>query len=131
MDLVALIPLLLIFVGIYLLLRRKRMGERRLHDRLQRETELALAVVENPSTDISVLKEYLLMPIPHDASYHYHLEILRALARNPSLPTDLQSAAINRLSNEETAAQIDKSMRRQKGGGSRGFIGMSQEFGDG
>ena len=130
MDLVALAPLVLLLVLVFFLIRHNRRSGRRVHDRLQRETELALAVVENPDTDVAVLKEYLLMPIPRDAGYRYHLEILRALARNPALPSELQSAAINRLSNEETASHLDKSMRRQNRGGSRGFMGMSQEIGD-
>lgn len=127
MDIVALIPMLLLMLGFYLLYRRSKSSSRRAHDRLERETLEVLAIVEDPNTDPGILRQYLVMPIPHDDSYEYHMEILRALAGNPALPPELQAAAVNRIASEEMSARLDKTLKKRGSSGSKGFMGFSQE----
>lgn len=128
MDIIALLPMILLIAGFYFLYRRTVASRRRVHDQLERETLDALEVVGNPDTDPSILRQYLVMPIPHDETYEYHMEILRTLASNPALPPELQAAAVNRISNEEVSARLDKTLKKRGGSGSKGFIGFSQEI---
>lgn len=125
MDLIALLPIILLAIA-FLVFVRKRNGTSSSMQALRDEATDRVRVVSDPNTDPAVLREYLTMPIPRDATFELHLDILRALARNPSLPTELQAAAINRISSEEIAARADNS---KKGGrqGSRGFFAVSDE----
>lgn len=87
----------------------------------------ALPEVQDPETELSVLKEYLAMENPHDHLFFARLQVLRALSQNPSLPVELQAAALNRVSQEESAAMLNKSLRKmsRRGGG---FIGFSTDL---
>ena len=85
---------------------------------------------KNPASDIAFLRSLLAMENPHDDMFFARLSVLRALSQNPSLPVELQAAAINRVSQEESAARLDKSLRAmsKKSGGSKGFVGFTTEM---
>lgn len=122
------LPILLIVIaGLYLM---SRLNRRNSYTNLKLEEEAAdrIRIVSDPHTDPSVLREYLAMPIPHDATFDMHIDILRALARNPALPTELQAAAINRIAIEESSFRSSKAGKGSGNSGTKGFFGVSQEF---
>lgn len=92
--------------------------------------EANLPIASNPDTELTVLRGYLAMENPHDATFFARLAVLRALSQNPSLPVELQAAAINRVSQEEATARIDKSLAAlaKAQGRARGFVGFSTDI---
>jgi hypothetical protein len=127
MDLVALLPILLIAAGVAVYVRWQRRRDSVAAGKLKRELADQIRIASDPRTDISVLRQYLTMPIPRDGTFQMHIEILRAVANNASLPTELQAAAINRISSEEMSARSSKS-KKGGGGGSRSFFAVTDDF---
>lgn len=129
MDLIALIPIILLSVAFFIVIRIQRNRASSSMKVLREEAAERVRIVTDPNTDPAVLREYLAMPIPRDATFELHLDVLRALVRNPSLPTELQAAAMNRIASEEIAARSGKS-KKGSSRGSRGFFAISDEIVD-
>jgi len=90
-------------------------------------------IAGNPNTELAELRALLAMDNPNDGMFLPRLTVLRILSQNPSLPVELQAAAINRVSQYESAARIDRSLRSQpsqpeSSGGVQGFVGFSTDI---
>ena len=130
-SLATLLPLLLIggvVLLIVLVLRRKGSGIREARERAQELSEWAedqSAIAMDPSTSRDTILRIISDPLPHDDTFFYRLTVLRGAARNPALPPELQSAAINRIAQAEAAARIDKQLQAIAARTPRGFVGVS------
>jgi len=135
-DLIGLAPLVLLGVAFYFLLIRPSRKRRYTADRvaeIQTWHDANVLIAKDPDSELSVLRGMLAMENPHDDMFFARLAVLRALSQNPTLPVELQAAAINRVSQEEAAGRVDNSLkeiRKMSGGskGSQGFIGFSSEI---
>lgn len=92
-----------------------------------------MLIAKDPDSELSILRGILAMENPHDDLFFARLGVLRALSQNPTLPVELQAAAINRVSQEEVAARVDSSLKeiqKKSGGakGSQGFIMFSSDM---
>ena len=132
MDALSLLPIVLLGVAFYFLLwrpmRKGRLSQGRQAE-IQAWFDVNVLLAKDPASDMAVLRGLLAMENPHDDMFFARLGVIRALSQNPSLPVELQAAAINRVSQEEAAARIDKSLKAlaKSSGGSRGFVGFSTE----
>lgn len=124
--------LVLVGLGVFLFRRsrsKNKVSEARIKE-IQAWYDTNVLLAKDPDTDQLVLRGFLAMENPHDEMFFARLGVLRALSLNPSLPVELQAAAINRVSQEESAARIDKSLKAlaKSAGGVRGFMGFSTEI---
>lgn len=121
-----LIVLALVGLGIFVYHKATTSGRRK---KEAQEAALWLAgvtpVVTSPDTEPSVLRHYLTMNNPHDSGFYARLEMFRLLAANPALSPELQGAAINRVTQGESAVHLDKTLRKMRGANVGGFAGVS------
>lgn len=125
-------PLFVIGIVGYLFYRgRKRDAGVTAQNERQRELETwarkECLRAENPETPLVDLKQTISDPIPHDDTFYYRLAVLRAAVRNPSLPVELQAAVINRISQEESSARLDKHLKEIAKNTPNGFVMMTWE----
>jgi len=134
MDFVTIVPLILIGAVIFFWLSRRRRSndaeQLQLQQQAQRWFDARARIAGNPEADLAELRGLLAMENPHDDLFFARLAVLRILSQNPSLPVELQAAAINRVSQEESAARIDKSLRSlaKSSGGVQGFVGFATDI---
>jgi len=124
--------LLLLVLVVVVFFLRKRSKKQVSAERIKEARafyEANVAVAKNPETDQATLRGFLAMENPHDEMFFARLAILRALSQNPSFPVELQAAAINRVSQEESAAKLDKALKdlAKSAAGPKGFVGFSMD----
>ena len=130
-SLATLLPLLIIGGVVFLIIRLLRRKDSSIRDARERAQELSewadaqSAIAIDRTTPRDTLLQIISDPLPHDETFFYRLTVLRAAARNPSLPPELQSAAINRIAQAEAAARIDKQLQAIAARTPRGFVGVS------
>lgn len=96
----------IIFLGVRSEQRKKSKREAR-WKALKSWKDEQCALAANPETPTSVLRGILTTPLQHDDSFNFHLEVLRALATNPSLSDEVAASTINRISQEENALRTN------------------------
>ena len=132
MDPTSLLLLLLVLVVVVFFLRKRSKKHEVSVERIREARafyEANVAVAKDPETDQATLRGFLAMENPHDEMFFARLAILRALSQNPSFPVELQAAAINRVSQEESAAKLDKALKdlAKSAAGPKGFVGFSMD----